>query len=336
MIWPAPLVPHGRQSVAVAPRPARLPHPPPSSPPLPAAGCRLGAQDIQHRGLVRPAAGCGCVWCGARHPRGRPGHGHAPRPGSRVRQQVGAAPCRAAPSGRAVTAQPRHPAWARSSGSRSRCMTAGAVRHAWGPLCRVPSAPADAHPPRAPAGPPSCSRSPTWTAPSCASPRSARVRTRTPAAAAAPPPAPARRQPSAKTRCPPWPRWTSGWGRSSPVNGIQTRTGGGGGGLSQQVLGQRIPQASGCGRGQPAAGGAAAHACTNTCCPPPPACSLYVEQIDVGEGEPRTIVSGLVKYVPLEDMQVGTARRAAGSRQPRRLAFTPRWPRRGERGGGGA
>ena len=32
--------------------------------------------------------------------------------------------------------------------------------------------------------------------------------------------------------------------------------------------------------------------------------SLYVEKIDVGEPEPRTIVSGLVKYVPLEAMQV--------------------------------
>lgn len=30
-----------------------------------------------------------------------------------------------------------------------------------------------------------------------------------------------------------------------------------------------------------------------------------VEQIDVGEAEPRTIVSGLVKFVPLEEMQVG-------------------------------
>jgi tRNA-binding EMAP/Myf-like protein len=30
---------------------------------------------------------------------------------------------------------------------------------------------------------------------------------------------------------------------------------------------------------------------------------LYVEQIDVGEAAPRTIVSGLVKYVPLEEMQ---------------------------------
>ena len=29
------------------------------------------------------------------------------------------------------------------------------------------------------------------------------------------------------------------------------------------------------------------------------------QQIDVGEAEPRTIVSGLVKFVPLEKMQVG-------------------------------
>ncbi|GLI65759.1 hypothetical protein VaNZ11_009374, partial [Volvox africanus] len=35
----------------------------------------------------------------------------------------------------------------------------------------------------------------------------------------------------------------------------------------------------------------------------PDAESLYVEKIDVGELEPRTIVSGLVKYVPLEAMQ---------------------------------
>ncbi|KAI3435758.1 hypothetical protein D9Q98_001816 [Chlorella vulgaris] len=36
----------------------------------------------------------------------------------------------------------------------------------------------------------------------------------------------------------------------------------------------------------------------------PDADALYVEQIDVGEAEgPRTIVSGLVKYVPLEEMQ---------------------------------
>ena len=36
----------------------------------------------------------------------------------------------------------------------------------------------------------------------------------------------------------------------------------------------------------------------------PDADSLYVEEIDVGEGQPRTVVSGLVKYVPLEEMQV--------------------------------
>lgn len=37
----------------------------------------------------------------------------------------------------------------------------------------------------------------------------------------------------------------------------------------------------------------------------PDADSLYVEQIDAGDPEgPRTIVSGLVKYVPLEQMQV--------------------------------
>ncbi|KAK6161732.1 hypothetical protein DH2020_005113 [Rehmannia glutinosa] len=36
----------------------------------------------------------------------------------------------------------------------------------------------------------------------------------------------------------------------------------------------------------------------------PDADSLYVEEIDVGELQPRTVVSGLVKYIPLEDMQV--------------------------------
>lgn len=35
----------------------------------------------------------------------------------------------------------------------------------------------------------------------------------------------------------------------------------------------------------------------------PDADSLYVEQVDVGEERPRTVVSGLVKYVPLEEMQ---------------------------------
>lgn len=36
----------------------------------------------------------------------------------------------------------------------------------------------------------------------------------------------------------------------------------------------------------------------------PDADSLYVEEIDVGEPLPRTVVSGLVKYIPLEEMQV--------------------------------
>ncbi|KZV20431.1 putative methionine--tRNA ligase, partial [Dorcoceras hygrometricum] len=31
--------------------------------------------------------------------------------------------------------------------------------------------------------------------------------------------------------------------------------------------------------------------------------SLYVEEIDVGESKPRTVVSGLVKYIPLDEMQ---------------------------------
>jgi tRNA-binding EMAP/Myf-like protein len=30
---------------------------------------------------------------------------------------------------------------------------------------------------------------------------------------------------------------------------------------------------------------------------------LYVEEVNVGEPEPRTIVSGLVQFVPLEEMQ---------------------------------
>ncbi|NWW48765.1 AIMP1 protein, partial [Pedionomus torquatus] len=35
----------------------------------------------------------------------------------------------------------------------------------------------------------------------------------------------------------------------------------------------------------------------------PDADALYVEQVDVGEGSPRTVVSGLVKHVPLDQMQ---------------------------------
>jgi methionyl-tRNA synthetase len=36
----------------------------------------------------------------------------------------------------------------------------------------------------------------------------------------------------------------------------------------------------------------------------PDADSLYIEEIDVGEEAPRTVVSGLVKFIPLEEMQV--------------------------------
>ena len=35
----------------------------------------------------------------------------------------------------------------------------------------------------------------------------------------------------------------------------------------------------------------------------PDADSLYVEEIDVGEEKPRTIISGLVRFVPIEEMQ---------------------------------
>ncbi|KAK3925747.1 Aminoacyl tRNA synthase complex-interacting multifunctional protein 1 [Frankliniella fusca] len=35
----------------------------------------------------------------------------------------------------------------------------------------------------------------------------------------------------------------------------------------------------------------------------PDADALYVEEVDVGEDQPRTVVSGLVKFVPLEQMQ---------------------------------
>ncbi|KAJ7327069.1 hypothetical protein JRQ81_016828 [Phrynocephalus forsythii] len=35
----------------------------------------------------------------------------------------------------------------------------------------------------------------------------------------------------------------------------------------------------------------------------PDADTLYVEEVDVGEANPRTVVSGLVKHVPLEEMQ---------------------------------
>lgn len=35
----------------------------------------------------------------------------------------------------------------------------------------------------------------------------------------------------------------------------------------------------------------------------PDADSLYVEKIDLGEAQPRTVVSGLVKHIPIEEMQ---------------------------------
>lgn len=35
----------------------------------------------------------------------------------------------------------------------------------------------------------------------------------------------------------------------------------------------------------------------------PDADTLYVEKIDLGEAAPRTIVSGLAKFVPIEEMQ---------------------------------
>lgn len=35
----------------------------------------------------------------------------------------------------------------------------------------------------------------------------------------------------------------------------------------------------------------------------PDADGLYVEQIDVGEETPRTVVSGLVNYIPIEEMR---------------------------------
>merc|ERR1711978_717299 len=35
----------------------------------------------------------------------------------------------------------------------------------------------------------------------------------------------------------------------------------------------------------------------------PDADSLYVEEVDVGEEKPRTVISGLVKFIPIEQMQ---------------------------------
>ena len=38
----------------------------------------------------------------------------------------------------------------------------------------------------------------------------------------------------------------------------------------------------------------------------PDADSLYVEQVDLGEGKNRTIISGLVKHVPIEQVSQAT------------------------------
>ena len=35
----------------------------------------------------------------------------------------------------------------------------------------------------------------------------------------------------------------------------------------------------------------------------PDADSLYVEEVDVGEEKPRTVISGLVKFIPENEMQ---------------------------------
>lgn len=38
----------------------------------------------------------------------------------------------------------------------------------------------------------------------------------------------------------------------------------------------------------------------------PEAESLYVEQIDLGEAKPRNVCSGLVKFIPLENVNFKT------------------------------
>jgi len=40
-----------------------------------------------------------------------------------------------------------------------------------------------------------------------------------------------------------------------------------------------------------------------SCKPHPTAGHLYVEEIDVGEGKPRQVVSGLAKFIPIDKMQ---------------------------------
>lgn len=44
--------------------------------------------------------------------------------------------------------------------------------------------------------------------------------------------------------------------------------------------------------------------CITTVKKHPDADSLYVEEVDVGEPNLRTVVSGLVKHVPLEEVQI--------------------------------
>jgi methionyl-tRNA synthetase len=44
----------------------------------------------------------------------------------------------------------------------------------------------------------------------------------------------------------------------------------------------------------------------------PDADSLYIEEIDVGEEAPRTVVSGLVKFIPLEEMKVALSYESFG------------------------
>lgn len=55
----------------------------------------------------------------------------------------------------------------------------------------------------------------------------------------------------------------------------------------------------------------------------PDADSLYVEQVDVGEASPRTVVSGLVKHIPLDqvhyNLYIGI---------DIQIANTMRWPKR--------
>lgn len=49
----------------------------------------------------------------------------------------------------------------------------------------------------------------------------------------------------------------------------------------------------------------------------PDADSLYVEEVEVGEEKPRTVVSGLVKFVPLEEVQFSTERECRFLRIPK-------------------